>query len=275
MKARSLVRGLAAQMPQPSAIRGFITKNDSVAYPWLRLTGRRTRRAVARMAAQGKGKPRALSPPFFYDGKLVHEVKWFGYGDEEYTMLGYMEVLTLFGMDVPYLEWVTYWWSRVVPADVRSKLRRHLLRVPVLFFLVFLFCFVEVGFGARQEFEQDSMVAVHEGKKRVLPRHWRQQFFFRLVEVPDFKWYFEAEPKSARIIACQQDGRAVRGAVRLPVALTDLDPMFELYEDVEGDQRQAAIVQFLLQRVRCVPASSEVHPLLWFATIFVVCVGSA
>ena len=140
-KGKHLTRALADECGGDGRASARVARDDTQSFPWLHLKdGRGSTRGVGRLAARGKGRPRALSPPFYQDDQLVHEIKWFGFDDDAYTLLPYTEVLHLFSKDEPFMMWISYWWSRIVTADVRQGMRQHLERLPVALLSCFFVC---------------------------------------------------------------------------------------------------------------------------------------
>ena len=109
--------------------------DDCSRTPWMHLF---VSPAMKRKARQLSGEDvqgfvRAVSPPFFCAGVLSNEIKWVGCTDDTYQISSFVEVLELYGEDVPFLEWATHWAYKMTPwyPEEMAEMRSHLKHVPV------------------------------------------------------------------------------------------------------------------------------------------------
>ena len=81
---------------------------DTLRRRWLVLKRRGcSDKQLAALHSKGQGRPRGISPPFFLEESLVSEYKWFGFPDSVFDTVTFEEVSLLFGMDIPFLDWVS------------------------------------------------------------------------------------------------------------------------------------------------------------------------
>jgi len=122
---------------EPCAV-AYEAPEDGGRSRWLHLTATKAReRSAKRLDAQGSGLIRAISPPFFSAGVLSQEVKWVGYPDSVFEIKPFLTLVELFGADVPFLEWVTYWHDVMPPKYPKEmkKMVKFFTRLPVWFIL--------------------------------------------------------------------------------------------------------------------------------------------
>ena len=108
--------------------------DDCPESPWLHLAVTKGRsKTVGQLEDKGCGLVRALSQPFFQGDSLVQEVKWVGANDSVFDVLSFDYVLSLFGMDVPFLEWITWRFYHGMHAfsEEMHAMEKQVQRIPV------------------------------------------------------------------------------------------------------------------------------------------------
>ena len=114
----------------------YVAPPDEGSTRWLHLTvSRSTERSAEEHSKDKKKYPiSAMSSPFLNDqGDLVQELKYVGWPCEEYRVEPFTKQLGLFGMDPPFLEFVTWWYNQLRHQDPQAMkaMRRHFTRTPV------------------------------------------------------------------------------------------------------------------------------------------------
>jgi hypothetical protein len=81
-----------------------------------------------------------------------------------------------------------------------------------------------------------------------LPRKHRRTHFFKLMEHPFAEYYFEEEPKWARIRACNPEtGHRLNGTDSVWVTLGSLDPSLRVDIGMDKEKQLRRLGQYALQ----------------------------
>ena len=79
-----------------------------------------------------RGNDSCAFAPIFFEGNLSQEAKWVGFGDHVCTVQLFEVSVKAFGQDVPFLEWVTFWYDTLMqdyPKEMK-QMRTHFKLVP-------------------------------------------------------------------------------------------------------------------------------------------------
>lgn len=225
---------------------------DCKATRWLHLkvTKAMTTKAKA-MDPDTEGLIRAMSPPFFHEGELSQEVKWVLLEDHVATVRSFEGMVELFGMDPPFLEWVSHWHYHMTPAYPREMkaMIAHFKFLPVRSSPFHCDHLPKLRAPLRpQHFELGQTVALKDKHWRRIPKGLFGHLWFKITTMPAAKYYVRREPAWAQLAPCDRAGRLVPGHEPFPVGLTWLDKRLRIDHMATDKCREHKLLSFLLAK---------------------------
>ena len=233
---------------------------DTLRMRWLVLKKRGcSEQELAQLEQQGKGRPRAMSPPFFLQSKLVSEYKWYGYGDSVFEVVPFVDVTQLFGMDVPFLEWVTELLSvcseRVIAAlqELTTSCGVRICTLPYptlpLPYPTLPYPALPLPYPPQTCREEGDMVTLLPGALRRPTASALQQKFWLIASLPTARCFVDSigEPRWFKLLPCDYMGKRLHGGAAFNVRSTALNDSLSLSKELSAGEHKDKLLKFLLQ----------------------------
>ena len=236
-----------------------LAPQDTLRMRWLVLKPRGcSQQKLAVLESKGQGRPRAISPPFMVNNTLVAEYKWFGSPDSVWEIFPFDEVCRLFGMNVPFLEWLTEMFSvaneRVI-AGLETLASQITVRNPYPTLPA-----LSPTPPSQVPHDVGDMVALKPGSLSRAKDSAVNQVFWLLRSKPTALFYVDSigEPTWCRLQPCNHQGTPQRGGDPIDVQSSALNPDFSLSSELESSERSQRLLTFLLHQMDC---TSDNHAL--------------